>query len=79
MVWLRATLQEHVDRELPLDLRGLWQISPKELQIAINSEGRPVVLGRGAFGTVSFIETLSHDKSLCIIDLTSDTRLVLPS
>ncbi|KAK9833244.1 hypothetical protein WJX84_000311 [Apatococcus fuscideae] len=47
-----SDLMEHVDRELPLDLRGLWQISPKELQIAINSEGRPVVLGRGAFGTV---------------------------
>ena len=41
-----------VDRDLPRDLQHTWQINPEDLQLVQTSDGKPLKLGQGAYGTV---------------------------
>ena len=38
--------------ELPRDLEKIWMIDSKELQVALDGQGQPVMLGKGAYGAV---------------------------
>ena len=41
-----------VDSDLPAQLRNTWQINLDQLQLVMDSQQRPVTLGKGAYGTV---------------------------
>ena len=41
-----------VDNDLPPELQKTWQIHQDELQIVLGGPGQPVILGRGAYGSV---------------------------
>ena len=38
--------------ELPKDLEKIWMIDSKELHVALDDKGQPVMLGKGAYGAV---------------------------
>lgn len=57
-----------IDQDLPGELQDFWRYDRKQLRVHLDGQGKPVTLGRGAFGTVSpvslfsihFIGTFSH-------------------
>ena len=54
MVTTISWLQIAEEWELPKDegLERLWMIDSKQLQVALDDAGQPVLLGKGAYGAV---------------------------
>ena len=52
---MACCLQIPEEWELPKDegLEKLWMIDSKQLQVALDESGQPVLLGKGAYGAVS--------------------------
>ena len=45
--------------ELPRDLEKIWMIDSKELHVAVDDQGQPVMLGKGAYGAVRSLYQLA--------------------
>ncbi|KAK9836553.1 hypothetical protein WJX74_003018 [Apatococcus lobatus] len=41
-----------IDQDLPGELQEFWRYDRKQLKVHLDGQGKPVTLGRGAFGTV---------------------------
>lgn len=45
-------MQMLVDRDLPPELQYTWQVNPEDLQLVWSADKQPLMLGKGAYGTV---------------------------